>query len=155
MARVYRTTTAALIACIIATQCTSTVLASDAERAAPPATSSHLTYNGKPLTAIGPRDDAHAQASRGSEPLSPSESSAFRQWGGFRRGRGRNGGAATAIVLGAVGTIAGAAVLVYANRPECNGNPTLGGCGYGTKVIGGAVLSAGLVGLTIGALTWR
>jgi hypothetical protein len=154
MARDYRTTTAALIACIIATQCTSTVLASDAERAAPPATSSHLTYNGKPLTAIGPRDDARAQASRASEPLSPSESSAFRQ-GGFRRGRGRNGGAATAIVLGAVGTIAGAAVLVYANRPECNGNPTLGGCGYGTKVIGGAVLSAGLVGLTIGALTWR
>ena len=154
MARDYRTTTAALIACIIATQCTSTVLASDAERAAPPATS-HLTYNGRPLTATGPRDDAHAQASRGSEPLSPVESSAFRQWGGFRRGRGRNGGAATAIVLGAVGTIAGAAVLVYANRPECNGNPTLGGCGYGTKVIGGAVLSAGLVGLTIGALTWR
>jgi hypothetical protein len=150
----YRTTTAALLACIIATQCTSTVLASDAERAAPPA-ASHLTYNGKPLTAIGPRDDAHAQASRGSEPPSLSESTAFRQWGGFRRGRGRNGGAATAIVLGAVGTIAGAAVLVYANRPECNANPALGGCGYGTKVIGGAVLSAGLVGLTIGALTWR
>jgi hypothetical protein len=155
MARDYRTTTAALIACIIATQCTSTVLASDADRAARPATSSHLTYNGKPLTALGPRDDAPAQASRGAEPLSRSELSAFRQWGGFRRGRGRNGGAATAIVLGAVGTIAGAAVLVYANRPECNGNPTLGGCGYGTKVIGGAVLSAGLVGLTIGALTWR
>src|SRR5258708_1078965 len=90
MARGYRTTTAALIACIIATQCTSTVLASDAERAASQATSSHLTYNGKPLTAIGPRDDAHEQASRGSEPLSPIESSTFRQWGGFRRGRGRN-----------------------------------------------------------------
>jgi hypothetical protein len=155
MARGYRTTTAALVACIIATQYTSTVLASDAERAAPQATSLHLTYNGKPLTAIGPRNDAHAQASRGVDPLSPIESSAFRQWGGFRRGRGRNGGATTAIFLGAVGTIAGAAVLVYANRPECNGNPTLGGCGYGTKVIGGAVLSAGLVGLTIGAVTWR
>jgi hypothetical protein len=156
MARVYRTTTAALIACIIATQCTSTVLASDAERAAPPATSSHLTYNGKPLIALGPRDSDHAQTSLGSVPLSPTESSALRQWGGFRRGRGgRNNGAATAIFLGAVGTIAGAAVLVYANRPECSGNPALGGCGYGTKVIGGAVLSAGLVGLTIGAVTWR
>ena len=149
----YRTTTAALLACIIATQCTSTVLASDAERAAPPA-ASHLTYNGKPLTAIGPRDDAHAQASRGSEPPSLSESTAFRQWGGFRRGRGRNG-AEDYCSCCAAGTIAGAAVLVYANRPECNANPALGGCGYGTKVIGGAVLSAGLVGLTIGALTWR
>src|ERR1700730_1720272 len=154
MARGYRTTTAALIACIIATQCTSTVLASDAEGAAPPAASSHLTYNGKPLTALGPWRDDHVQASRGSMPLSV-ESSAFGQWGGYRRGRNRNSGAATAIFLGAAGTIAGAAVLVYANRPECNGNPALGGCGYGTKVVGGAVLSAGLVGLMIGALTWR
>jgi len=152
MARIYRTTTAALIACIISTQCTSTLLASDAEGAAPPATTAHLTYNGKPLTALGPWDDDRVQASRGSMPF-PVETSAFGQWGGSRRGRSRNSGAATAIFLGAAGTIAGAAVLVYANRPECSGNPTLGGCGYGTKVVGGAVLSAGLVGLMIGALT--
>ena len=155
MAWVYRTTTAALVACIIATQCTSTLLASDAEHAAPPATSSHLTYNGKPLTALGPLDDDHVQPPRGLMPLSRVESSAASQWGGFRRGRNRHSGAATAMFLGAAGTIAGAAVLVYANRPACSGNPTLGGCGYGSRVIGGSVLSAGLVGLMIGALTWR
>jgi hypothetical protein len=101
-------------------------------------------------------DDDHVQPPRGSMPLSRIESSAVGQWGGFRRGRSRNSGAATAMFLGAAGTIAGAAVLVYANRPDCSGNPpTLGGCGYGSKVIGGSVLSAGLVGLMIGALTWR
>ena len=51
--------------------------------------------------------------------------------------------------------IAGTAVLVYANRPECRVNDRGNGCGYGTKVAGSAVLSAGLVGLLVGALTWR
>ncbi len=59
------------------------------------------------------------------------------------------------IILGAVASIAGTAILVYANRPECSTNQTANGCGYGTKVIGGAVLSAGIVGLVAGALTWR
>ena len=51
-------------------------------------------------------------------------------------------------------TITGAAILVYANRPECRYHEFGSGCGYGTKVVGGAVLSGGVVGLTIGALTW-
>jgi hypothetical protein len=46
-------------------------------------------------------------------------------------------------------------VLVYANRPECSTNQTANGCGYGTKVIGDAVLSAGLVGVVAGTLLWR
>jgi hypothetical protein len=49
----------------------------------------------------------------------------------------------------------GTAVLVYANRLECSTNPIANGCGYGTKVIGGAVLSGGIVGLVVGAATWR
>jgi hypothetical protein len=57
--------------------------------------------------------------------------------------------------VGAAAAIAGTAVLVYANRPECSTFPTASGCGYGTKVVGGAVLSAGVVGLLVGALTWR
>ena len=67
---------------------------------------------------------------------------------------GRNGSIA-ALMIGAVATITGAAILVYANRPDCNNNQFAGGCGYGTKVIGGAVLSGGVVGLFVGALTWR
>jgi hypothetical protein len=83
------------------------------------------------------------------------ESSSFAQRRGYRgRGRGRRNGAAAAIVLGAGAAIAGAAVLVYANRPDCRGSRTANGCGYGTKVIGGAVLSAGVVGVVAGALTW-
>jgi len=49
----------------------------------------------------------------------------------------------------------GSAVLIYANRPECSVSANNSGCGYGTKVVGGAVLTAGLAGLTIGAITWR
>jgi hypothetical protein len=84
----------------------------------------------------------------------PAESSSFAQRGGYR-GRGGRNGAAVAIILGAAAAIAGTAVLVYANRPECSTNQMAGGCGYGTKVVGGAVLSAGIVGIMIGALTWR
>jgi hypothetical protein len=84
------------------------------------------------------------------------ETSVFAQRG-YRGGgsRRRNNGAAAAIFAGAAAAIAGTAVLVYANRPECRTAPAAGGCGYGTKVVGGAVLSAGLVGLLIGAVTWR
>lgn len=67
---------------------------------------------------------------------------------------GRNGSIA-AIMLGAVATIAGTAILVYANRPDCSINQYAGGCGYGTKVVGGSVLAGGVVGLFVGALTWR
>jgi hypothetical protein len=151
MRRSYRASMAVLIASLIAIEST-TLFASDPERAAS-AAQSPLTFHGQPLTAISlHRDDL---AITGATVPSASEPNAYTQFGGFRRGRRRNAGAATAIFLGAAGAIAGTAVLVYANRPECNANPTLGGCGYGTKVAGGAVLSAGLVGIMIGALTWR
>ena len=64
-------------------------------------------------------------------------------------------GSIAALMIGATAAIAGTALLVYANRPECTTNQLAGGCGYGTKVIGGAVLSGGVVGLFIGALTWK
>jgi hypothetical protein len=84
------------------------------------------------------------------------ESSAFA--GQIRQGRpyrmGRNGSIA-ALMIGAVATITGAAILVYANRPECDTNQFAGGCGYGTKVIGGSVVAGGVVSLFVGALTWR
>jgi hypothetical protein len=70
----------------------------------------------------------------------------------YRMGRS---GSVAAIMIGAAATITGAALLVYANRPDCTVNQFAGGCGYGTKVIGGAVLAGGVVGLFVGALTWR
>jgi len=155
MTTTYRATFAALMACILVVECTSTLLASESEHAATPA-SSGLTFEGKPLIAFTPLIANEPPAVTGSMLGAPVDSRAFGQWGrGYRRGRGRNAAAATAIFLGAAGTIAGTALLVYAARPECGGNPELGGCGYGTKVLGGAVLSAGLVGVMVGALTWR
>jgi len=152
MRRTYRVPMAVLLASLIAIEST-TLFASDPEHAAPTAARSPLTLHGQPLSALSlQRDDLAVTAAMVPSAIEPS---AYGQFGGFRRGRRRNAGAATAIFLGAVGAIAGASVLVYADRPECNANPTLGGCGYGTKVAGGAVLSAGLVGMTIGALTWR
>ncbi len=85
----------------------------------------------------------------------PPAASQWGRHGGHRGGGGRNDGARTAIILGAIGVIAGSAVLVYANRPECGDVPNASGCGYGTKVTGGAVLAAGVVGITVGAATWR
>lgn len=67
----------------------------------------------------------------------------------------RNSGARAAVILGSVAAITGAAVLIYANRPECRSNPSAAACGYGTKVVGGAVLAGGAVALTVGALSWR
>jgi hypothetical protein len=90
---------------------------------------------------------------RGTPTFLPGEALAQRR--GYRGGGGRHDAARAEILLGAVGVIAGTAVLVYANRPECGPNPGANGCGYGTKVAGSAVLSAGIVGLLVGALTWR
>jgi hypothetical protein len=69
--------------------------------------------------------------------------------------RRRHDGSIAAIMIGAAAAITGTALLVYANRPECVNNTVAGGCGYGTKVVGTAVLSGGIVGLFVGALTWR
>lgn len=83
---------------------------------------------------------------------------AARQWG-YHHGYGHhhgNGGAQAAIILGSAAAIAGTALLVYANRPECSGPFELpSGCGYGTKVVGGSLLAGGLVAITIGAVTWH
>lgn len=99
---------------------------------------------------------AGAHVWRGIPTFHPDDAGSLAQRRGYRgRGSGRNDGARAAIFLGAVGVIAGTAVLVYTNRPECSVSARANGCGYGTKVAGGAVLSAGLVGLLIGALTWR
>lgn len=81
--------------------------------------------------------------------------SAFAQRGRYYGRERHHHGNAAAIGLGAVAAIAGGAMLVYANRPACSTNPGATGCGYGMKVAGGAVLSAGFVGLVVGSVSWR
>lgn len=152
MTRICRTSIAILLAALIALPGTAFAADSDSA-AAQPAPPPRLTYNGQPIADM-PLAGAPLPAIADTQ-VSLAPAVAFAQRG-YRRGRGRNNGAAmAAMLLGAAGAIAGSAVLVYANRPECSANPNLSGCGYGTKVVGGAVLSAGLVGVLVGALTWR
>jgi hypothetical protein len=156
MARTRRlSTTAALIVCLVGTEWTSTLFASEEHLL--PSTTEHLrfTLNDDVLAANASAETAGARVWRRPLEFAPLESSAFAQRG--RRGGGgrRNTGAAAEIMLGTVAAVAGAAVLVYANRPDCNSNPNGSGCGYGTKVVGGAVLSVGIVGIVVGALRWR
>lgn len=107
-------------------------------------------------------DRPRASALSGARPiftLDPALSNSFAAGQVYRgrpyRARRDHTGAITAVVVGAVATITGAAILIYANRPECRYREFGSGCGYGTKVVGGAVLAGGVVGLTIGALSWR
>ena len=76
-----------------------------------------------------------------------------RGYGGY--GRRRNGASQAEMILGAAAAITGAALLTYANRPECSVNALADGCSYGTKVVGTAVTAGGIVTFLTGALTWR
>lgn len=156
-------TIGALIVCLVSSQWSGTLFASGQEPSSGAAPSSQPVVDGtSPSSSIErPRlrldyELLAANALAGESPAQ-AESASFGQRGGYRgRGRGGRDGAAQAeIILGVVASIAGAAVLVYANRPECNTNQMADGCGYGTKVVGGAVLTAGIVSLVAGALTWR
>jgi hypothetical protein len=80
-----------------------------------------------------------------------------RQWGHhghYGHGHG-NGGAQAAIIIGSAVAIAGTAILVYANRPDCDRRPEPDGCGYGTQVVGGSMLAGGVVSLVVGAAMWH
>jgi hypothetical protein len=116
---------------------------------------SHFTLNAGLLTA-NPSPGPVVTGAHRTFNLEPAQSSAFAgqvyQGRSYRMGRS---GSVAAIMIGAAAAITGAAILVYANRPECDTHQFAGGCGYGTKVVGGAVLSGGIVGLFVGALTWR
>jgi hypothetical protein len=174
-------TTCALIVCLLGAQMSGTLFAEEAPTERAPASSSVVNVSPSlpaetsafnapfsPFT-VGPSrfvlsDEALASlAARpqmwlGSLNAISGEAASLAQRGGYRgrRSGGRNGGAAAAIVLGAAAAIAGTAVLVYANRPECaTTNHIANGCGYGTKVIGGSVLAGGVVSFVVGAATWR
>ena len=154
MVRTHRlSTSVALIVCVASTPWSGTLLAAEEKQ-------EHVrfTFTDQFLAGSQPAGEAAAQAWRGTFNVVSDDSTAFAQRGRYRgRGSrgGSNGGAQAAVVLGALASITGGAVLVYANRPECRTNQRAGGCGYGTKVVGGAVLTAGAVGFLAGVLTWR
>jgi hypothetical protein len=127
----------------------------DLSSALPQIERSRFTLNAGPFLAI-PSLGPVAQGAHRTLNFAPTQSSAFaRQIYQGRPYRMRRDGSIAAMMIGTVVTITGAAILVYANRPECDTNRLAGGCGYGTRVVGGAVLSGGLVSLLVGALTWR
>lgn len=91
-------------------------------------------------------------------PLNASQSYAspwLAQRGWYRGGRRHNGAAQAEMILGAVAAITGAAILTYANRPQCSVDALADGCSYGTKVVGTAVTAGGVVAFLTGAFTWR
>jgi hypothetical protein len=158
----------AVIVCFVSVQGNATLFASEdltnSTSDTQMSTSGGLAVTDVSSTALPPRERFRFTLDPGFLAANPSlglaaqgaESSAFA--GQIRQGRpyrmGRNGSIA-ALMIGAVATITGVAILVYANRPECNTNQFAGGCGYGTKVIGGSVVAGGVVSLFVGALTWR
>ncbi len=160
-------TTGALIVCLLGTQWSGTLLAREGEpppaavvsitdRLAPTTERSSFPVSDDVASANQPIDPATGPIWRSALKFVPVESTAYEQRDRDRRGRGgRNDAAQAAVIIGAVAAIAGAAVLVYANRPDCSTNQTASGCGYGTKVIGAAVLTGGIVSLVAGAAFWR
>jgi hypothetical protein len=162
MARTPRPSTIAiLVVCVIGAPFGSTLLASEQEpssRAAatgePPAPI--FVISDEALTGRAPLGAASARAWRNTLGMDTADSSFAQR--GWRRGGGRGGrndAAQAEILVGVIASVTGAAILVYSHRPECNSSPAASGCGYGTRVVGGAVLSAGVLSLVIVALTWR
>jgi hypothetical protein len=157
MVRTHRVSNIAAIACLICAPWTGTLSAAQMASSATPGGPSAATIN----VSSAPASIAGRSRFTLSEPLpslvtvKPVEPDIFAQRGWGRRGRWGRNGARSAIILGSVAAIAGAAVLVYADRPECSANHMASGCGYGTKVVGGAVLAGGVVSIVAGTLTWR
>jgi hypothetical protein len=150
-----RSLIAIVLAALVAAPCSAAPNDGDRLPDSSPAAKAPLTYHGQPIASWSSPTTVATDADRALPAVSADAARDTVQYRYGPRGGHRNQAALTAIMLGAVGAIAGTAVLVYANRPDCNRNPNLGGCGYGTKVVGASVLSGGVVGLMVGAVMWR
>ena len=149
MRRTHRVVTTCLLsACLVAGQFGVQLFASDDQSAGTP---NLQLVNRSLLTLTQPAPPPEAKSLVAPIPLSAA-GPVFAQR--YYRG-GWNHAPRTELIVGALASIAGGATLVYANRPDCSANPTAGGCGYGTKVIGGSVLAGGVLSMLLGALTWR
>ena len=157
--------TVALMVCLAGTQWSETVLADAGPAVVESIISTSPVPETQPLAlpqSTGLTFGEHtrralalASSSPSTNGLQPLGAATFAQRGWYR-GRGRRNGAAQAeMILGAVAAITGAAVLTYANRPECRVNAIADGCGYSTKVVGTAVTAGGVATFLIGAFTWR
>jgi hypothetical protein len=147
-------TASALVLCLVASPLGGTVFAQEPGTSSPE--SSRVLSPSALSRFVSPAaTDADADRWRASFhefPLSAGEEGQR----GYRSRRGRSrGAAAAAIMVGAAAAVAGTALLVYANRPECSANHSAAGCGYGTKVAGGSFLVGGAIGVGIGAAMWR
>jgi hypothetical protein len=153
----------ALSVCLVGSGWSDTVFASEppapSEVVSTPAISSGLTqpFAANQTSRLGIGEQTRRalamplSSSMNASPLGVS----FAQRGWYRGGRRRNGAAQAEMILGAVAAITGAAVLTYANRPECSASAQADGCSYGTKVVGTAVTAGGIVTFLTGAFTWR
>jgi len=154
MARPHRSSlTAAVIVCLVSTQLSSTIFASD-DAASKTPTSPRFTLAPGFFDANPPGPVASL---RGTFEFVPDQPTAFARQ--IYQGRPypirrNHDGSIAALMIGAAATITGTAILLYANRPDCDMNRYASACGYGTKVVGGSVLAGGMVGLFVGAITW-
>ena len=158
MVRTHRVSNITAIACLICAPWMGSLSADQTASSATPGGPSETTISvlSSPASIAGGSRFTLSEPLVSFVPVKPVASDVVAQRGWGRGGRwGRNGGARAAIILGGVAAVAGAAVLVYANRPECSANHAASGCGYGTKVTGGAVLAGGVVSIVGGVLTWR
>jgi len=161
MVRTRRAVTAVLVACLSGAPLSGTVAASEP---APPASPG----NGPSIQVDRPTTTSHSPFVLSDEMLRRSliesdareagvPAAAYGQWGyhGSRHHHGHDNGAAqAAIILGSAAAIAGTAVLIYANRPECDAFVHSNDC-YGEKVAGGSLLAGGIVSLVLGASLWH
>jgi hypothetical protein len=152
---------AVLSVCLIGSSWSDTVFAATetATSSSPSSVSASATQTHpfNPVSHLAVGDETRRAMAAPLDQTETTGSPVLAQRGRYRGGRrgGHNSAASAEMVLGAVGMIAGAAVLTYANRPECSANHLANGCDYGTKVLGTSVAAAGVVSFLAGALTWR
>jgi hypothetical protein len=150
-------TTCALVLCLVASPLGGTLFAAEHGTSTaepfPPLVGSPAATT-MPVEATAARDAADDRLRRSFHEFPRNAINEEQRGYRSRRGRGR-GAAAAAIMIGAAAAVAGTALLVYANRPECSANHSAEGCGYGTKVAGGSFLAGGAIGIAVGAALWR
>ncbi len=155
-------TTAVLVACLSGAPLSGTVAASEPAPPASPGNASSIQANPPATTSRSPfvlsdemlrRSLIESDAREAGVPAA-----AYGQWGGYHGGHHHhghdNGAAQAAIILGSAAAIAGSAVLIYSNRPECDAFVHSNDC-YGEKVVGGSLLAGGIVSLVMGAVLWH